>query len=110
MGTLDELGKAARNITSIARAGRQVGKLVDDVKDRASTGLGDAESIAKVQRNYKSFQVRVVHGLLEQGWEDEAIAELCGLSPLAVKRIGKIPAKIAKVLGPAEPVEEDVDF
>lgn len=113
MGLLDDLGKAARNITSVARAGRQVGKLVDDVKDRASDGVGQAASVQRAQRNYKAFQVRVVQGLIDKGWEHDEVAELTGMSPLAVKRIAVIDVQLAKVVGPmkaAPEVEEDVAY
>jgi len=113
VGILDDVGKAARNITSIARAGRQVGKLADDLKDRASDGVGQAASVQRAQRNYKAFQVRIVQGLIDKGWKHEEVAELTGLSPLAIKRIVVIDVQLAKVIGPAKTeseVEEDVAY
>ena len=112
MSVLKAIGAAARDITSIARAARNVGKLADDVKARreaAVEAIGPAELVASVKQEFTAFKLKVVERLRLSGLTSTEICNVTDLSALEVKRMFADLDKTKKLA--AKPgVEEDIPF
>ena len=99
----------------LSRAGaRPRGPDTESTAQRRDDGIGPHQKAAEVKRDFNAFRLKVIGGLLEQGWSKAEVVNLTELSPLEVSRSAKM-LEAAKKLEPTiidvEPfVEEDIAF